>query len=100
MRLLCIALISCLVAACGSDDGEEAFDNFQDCYADHHEEEALSVSESIVVCCLDHPIGGTTGTVCGATAADCVTYITANVTGPTSTEIMSSCDEYIVQKSQ
>jgi hypothetical protein len=101
MRLLSLALISCLAAACGHDDGEEAYDTFADCYTDHHEVEALTVSESIVVCCLDHDIGGAAhGTVCGAAAADCVTYITANTTGPTSTEISAACDDYIVQKSQ
>jgi hypothetical protein len=100
LRLFCIALVSCL-AACGHDHAAEPFDTFSDCYTDHHDVEALTVSESIVVCCLDHDIGGAAhGTVCGTTAADCVTYITANTTGPTSTEIMSSCDEYIVQKSQ
>lgn len=99
MRLVCFAFISAVVlSACGHDDGEEAFDTLQDCYTDHHEEEALSVSESIVVCCLDHPIGGATGTVCGADAAACVTYVTANVTGPTSAEIMAACTDYETQK--
>lgn len=97
MRLVCFALVS-LLAACGHDHEAEGFDTYQACYVDHHEEESLPVNEAITVCCLDHPIGGKTGTVCGATAADCVTYLTANVTGPTSAEIMSSCDEYIVQK--
>jgi hypothetical protein len=86
-----------MLAACGGDDAE-AFDTFQDCYTEHHDVESLTVNEAIVVCCIDHPIGGHKGTVCGTTSADCVTYITGNVTGPTSTEIMSACDEYVVQK--
>jgi hypothetical protein len=97
MRLVCIALVS-LLAAC--HDHAEGFATYQDCYVDHHEEEALPVNEAIVVCCLDHPIDGKTGTACGTTAADCVTYLTANVTGPTAAEIMTSCDEYVVQKGQ
>ncbi len=97
MRLVCFAFIPALaLVAC--HDHEEGFDTFQDCYVDHHEEEALPVGEAIVVCCLDHPIGGKTGTVCGATAADCVTYITANTTGPTSDEIMAACTDYETQK--
>lgn len=93
MRLVCFALVSVL-AACHSHD--EAYATYQACYVDHHEEESLSVSESIIVCCLDHPIEGDTG--CGTTAAECVTYLTGKVMGPTSDEIMSACDEYVVQK--
>jgi hypothetical protein len=95
MRLVCLALVS-LLAACHDHDHD--YTTYQACYVDHHEEEALSVTESIVVCCLDHPIEGEAG--CGTTAAACVTYITAKATGPTSDEITAACDEYIVQKGQ
>lgn len=93
MRLVCVVLVSVL-AACHSHD--DPYATYQACYVDHHENESLSVSESIVVCCLDHPIEGETG--CGNTAAECVTYLTGKVTGPTSDEIMTACDEYVVQK--
>ncbi len=96
MRFLLTAVLMFSVAACHSHD-EEGFDTFQACYDDHHGGEGKSVQESIVICCLEHPINGVTE-VCGTTAAACVTYVTANATGPTTAEIQTSCDDYITQK--
>ncbi len=47
------------MSACGGG-GEEAYDTFQDCFDDHNQVEALPVDESIVICCLEHPINGVT----------------------------------------
>lgn len=99
MRLF--TLVSCVLAFCIACHGHdhEGFATFQACFDDHHGSEGLGVQESIVVCCLDHPIHGVSG-ACGATAADCVAYMTANLsaTSATQAEVQAACDEYIVQK--
>jgi hypothetical protein len=88
-------------AACGHDHEEEGFDTFQACFDDHHTEEALPTAQAIVICCLDHPIGGVSE-VCGATAASCTTYVTANLTAAsaTSAEVTTACTDYETQKGQ
>lgn len=95
MRIALAVFLFC-VAAC-HDHEHNDYDTFQACYIEHTVEESLSVQQAIVVCCLDHPIGGD-AEPCGATAAECTTYLTANVTGPTAAEVQASCTEYITQK--
>lgn len=96
-----------LIAACGGDDkgDSEAFDTFQDCFDDHHEEEMFTIEKAITICCLDHPIGTNAGgVVCGATAATCTTYVTANLDAGsgsdavTAANITAGCNDYITQK--
>ena len=88
-----------LVAGChGHDHG--AYDTFQACYDEHHNVESLPVDQAIVVCCIDHEIGGgAKNTACGADSAACVTYVTANLTptSATSAEIMAACTTYQTQ---
>ena len=92
-----------LFAACGSDDeGEgEAFPTFQECFDDHHNAEALSVNNSIVVCCIDHPINGVK-LVCGADATACKTYLGTNLSSSSATdaEVDAACADYATQKGQ
>ncbi|HEU4612286.1 MAG TPA: hypothetical protein VFS15_09430 [Kofleriaceae bacterium] len=86
--------------ACGDDGGgEEAFPTFQECFDDHHVEEALPTQKAIVVCCLEHPINGVTQ-VCGDTAADCEAYLATNLdaTSATQTEVTAACADYETQK--
>ncbi len=92
-----IALVLFL-SAC-SHDHDEGFDTFQDCFDDHHGAESLPVGESIVICCLDHPIAGVSE-VCGATATTCEAYIGANLdtASATSTEVTAACADYEMQK--
>jgi hypothetical protein len=89
-------------SACDShDEGEEAFDTFDDCYVDHHDVEAFDVIDSIKICCLDHPIGGTDpNIVCGETQADCEDFVDAEVLDPDATvdEIATACEEYLVDR--
>lgn len=88
--------------ACGSDNpGPEAFATFQACFDAHHTEESLPTQESIVVCCLEHPIAGVTQ-VCGADAAACMTYLATNLStsSATSAEVTASCTDYVTQKGQ
>lgn len=85
-------------AACGGD-GEEAYDTYQACFDDHKNVEMASTNDSIVICCLDHPIAGVTE-VCGATEATCIAYLDANLLGTsaTATEKMAACTDYVTQK--
>lgn len=92
------------LTACGGDDGgseEESFDNFQDCFDDHTSgDEDLPTDKAITVCCLEHPIAGQdAGVVCGATAASCNTYVTANLASADATpaEITAACTDYETQ---
>jgi hypothetical protein len=99
MRLACAALLLA-VAAC-HDHEHDPYDNFQDCFDAHTMEESLLVNEAIVVCCLDHPIAGMTQPVCGATEADCTTYLGTNLTsGATMDEKSAACAQYINEKDQ
>jgi len=98
MRSLCVGLTFVLAAACShSHDGYTAF---QDCFDDHTMEEGLAFDKAIIVCCLDHEIDGQK-LVCGATAADCVTYLGANLTSSaTQAEVQATCDEYVIEKGE
>ena len=101
------ALVSSLLAlplvltACGSNDNNqdaEPFDTLVDCYDDHHNVEALSVQEAIVVCCIDHPIAGVHPS-CGATQAECATHVTTELgTGIADADVQAACSTYITQK--
>ncbi len=97
MRLLCTAIALFSFAACHDHD-HEGFATFQACFDEHTVEEALPFKEAVVVCCTDHPIDGKTD-ACGATAPECVTYLTANLMSTaTTTEVEAACDEYVIQK--
>lgn len=92
MRSLVIAA-ALFSTACGHSHDD--YDNYQACYDEHVTKESLPFQEAVVVCCLDH----FEGTICGQTAPECVTYLTANLTSTaTTTEIEAACDEYVIQK--
>jgi hypothetical protein len=98
MRFIFLATIF-LLAAC-HDHEHDAYGTFQECYDDHHNVESLPADQAIVVCCVDHPLGGAAkNTACGADSAACVTYVTANLTSTsaTSAEIMAGCTTYQTQ---
>ena len=83
-----------VLAACGGG-GEEPFDTLQDCYDDHHNVESLPIQESIVVCCLDHPIAGVHPS-CLNTQAACVSHVDAELDASVSlSDIQAACTDYI-----
>jgi hypothetical protein len=93
-----------VLLACGSNSQKpdnDPYNTYQACWDDHHTTEGFDVQKSIVICCIDHPIGTMPmNVVCGNTAASCVTYVTQNLT---STEVMASdiqtaCNDYITQR--
>ena len=85
-----------VLAACGGGNGDaDPFDTLQDCYDDHHNTESLSVHDSIVVCCLDHPIAGVHPS-CETTQAACVTHVDAELDPSVSlSDIQAACTEYV-----
>jgi len=98
ISLACLASLTAI--GCGGDDGAEAFPTYQECFDDHTMGgEHLPVKESIVVCCIEHPIDGKT-IVCGDTKADCINYLTANLnqTSASTTDVMEACSDYVAQK--
>ena len=100
MRFAIAAVL--LFAACSDEHEEgESFASFQECFDIHHTTEALSVNNSIVVCCLDHEIGGAS-VVCGADAASCKTYLSTNLsaTSATTADVDAACADYVTQKGQ
>ncbi|MBL0213854.1 MAG: hypothetical protein IPQ07_08225 [Myxococcales bacterium] len=87
-----------LIAACGSSGSDaEPYDTLQACFDDHHNVEALAVQESIVICCLEHPIAGVKP-ACGTTATACAAFVDANLdTTVTTADITPACADYISQ---
>jgi hypothetical protein len=76
---------------------------YQDCYNDHHVSQGFATQHAIEICCIDHPIGSAAmNVVCGATAATCMTYVTANLTDPNdanlATDISTACADYVVAR--
>jgi len=96
MRFALVAFLFCV--ACGGS-GEQAYPTYQECFDDHVNVEALPVQEAIVICCLDHPIAGHTE-VCGSTTADCMTYLSTNLSSSsaTQTDVSAACMDYVTQK--
>lgn len=93
------ALAAALLCVACHGHGHEPYATFQACFDEHTDVESLAINEAIVVCCLDHDIAGTPAPACGASAAECVTYLSVNLTaGATVAEKSAACDEYIVQK--
>lgn len=100
VTLLATAALALVTAACSDhhDHGAEAFQTLQLCFDDHHNVEALSVNDSIVVCCTDHPIAGVHPS-CKDTVADCVTHVRAQLSATTTmAEIQAACADYIAKK--
>ena len=97
---LSLALGLAALTACHDDHAADAepYDTLQACFDDHHATEGLPVGESIVVCCTDHPIAGV-HPACKATAADCVTFVRAQLSAATTdAEITAACADYIAKK--
>jgi hypothetical protein len=95
-----VCLLLFLASACSHDDEHNPYDTYQDCFDDHIEGEGFPVQQSIVICCLDHPIGSMANPVCGNSTANCATYLGANLSqaSATSGDISAGCQEYVNQK--
>ncbi len=99
---ICLPLV---VVACGDDitSGDaDPFDTLQLCFDEHHGTEGLGTKESIVVCCLDHPIGpAREHPSCGTTEAACEAHVNAELsdTSVSTSEITVACTDYVAQMS-
>ena len=111
MRLLRSALLAavCLATftACSTTPTKDAdpFATMQACFDEHHVTESLPVNQSIVVCCLDHPIAGVHPS-CGNTVSDCTARLEGTdpvgmltqTSEVTPAVIMAACTDYISKK--
>jgi hypothetical protein len=98
--LLCLGLAFAEGCGGGNSTDAEPFDTFQACFDEHHVTESLPVHDAIVVCCIDHPIAGKKP-ACGATAADCMTYLGTNLSSSSATtdEVTMACADFETQLS-
>ena len=85
-----------MFAACHGHSHSD-YATFSACYDEHTMEENLPTREAIVVCCLDHDIGGAKE-VCGADHVACEAYLRTNLTSVSSTEVTAACADYETQK--
>ena len=100
MRAPLFALMVVLAAGCG-EDPPESFPTYQACFDARTMEAAQLVPDAIVMCCLDHPIGGVTS-ACGLTTPDCINYLTVELsqTSASTVEKMDSCAAYIRKRNE
>jgi len=107
MRIAFVFAFITFISACGDGNTVDAdpFATMQACFDEHHITESLSVNNSIVVCCLDHPLGtAMTHPSCGNTVNDCVAYLGSDPVGmltaasATTAEVMAACTDYISKK--
>jgi hypothetical protein len=101
--LILLALfVTALAAGCGSSAADaDPYDTLQLCFDDHHTNESLGIKESIVICCLDHPIGASMQhPSCGNTQAECETHVNAELldTSATTVEVTTACVDYVTKK--
>ena len=98
MRAQLFVAMVILGSACG-DDPPESFPTYQACFDSRTMEAAQLVPDAIVMCCLDHPIGGMTS-ACGTTTPDCINYLTNNLNQTSASEIekMDACGAYIRER--
>lgn len=99
LRLIMTGSLVAWVVACSADDGPRAYPTYQECFEDRLEVEKKPVEETIVLCCLEHPIDGASP-ACGATAPDCINYLTANLkqTSAGVDEVARACMTYETEK--
>ena len=86
------ALAALATFGCSSDD-VSAYDTYQDCFDDQTREDPAI--DKILVCCLDTQIDGARP-ACGATAPDCINYLTNNLSqfDASTVEVQDACDQY------
>jgi len=96
MRLISLLIAVLVVPACSGDDpmtGDTPYATLQSCFDHHTSVEHLGPQEAIVVCCISHPIGGKTMS-CGASSSECLTHVSAALTGVTQQNISMACTTY------
>lgn len=97
-----MVLLATLVLGSGAGCGEDppkGFATYQECFDEYHDfGMGLGINESILECCLSHPIDDVMP-ACGGSAPDCINYLTANLnqTSASTTEKMDACGTYADQ---
>jgi len=101
MKLAALLFAGVIIVSVGcKDDPVLAYPTYQMCFDDQTMHGSmLPVNDAIVMCCLDHPINGMMP-ACGATKADCINFLTANLnqTSASTVDVMDGCANYIAAK--
>lgn len=95
MRSLCV--VACLLFAACHSHSHDDYATLEACFDEHTVEESLPIREAIVICCLDHPIGGVSE-VCGADHVACEAYVHANLPSVQTADVTAACVDYETQK--
>lgn len=102
MHFIRIALLTYVLACGGSSTADnDPFPTFQACFDEHHKTESFPVQQTIVICCISHPIGSADmNVVCGSDAASCEAYVGSNLSGSDagSADVSAACTTYISQR--
>jgi hypothetical protein len=89
-----LVLVGCSDAK-GNNMDAEPYATLQACFDEHHKDESLSVHDSIVVCCLDHPIAGKHPS-CGVSQTECVGHVSPALdSSVTSNDVDAACASYV-----
>lgn len=97
-RTLLLATLMLGFVGCGEDE-PEGFATYQECFDDKHDfGMGIAVPDSIIECCLMHPIDGVMP-ACGESQPDCINYLTNNLnqTDATPAEVQDACAVYADQ---
>ena len=96
--LLFTTFVLALAAGCGEDE-PTGYDTYQACFDELNDfGRGLTVPESILECCLSHPIAGEMP-ACGADKPACINYLTINLeqTSASTVEVQDTCTTYADQ---
>lgn len=96
--LLFSTLALALATGCGEDE-PTAYDDYQTCFDELNDfGRGLTVRETLLECCLSHPISGAMP-ACGADTPACINYLTANLdqTSASTVEVQETCTTYADQ---
>ena len=91
-----LAVVLLVVSAC-SGDSVTSYPDYQTCFDDVTSKTDMPVvTETLLECCIDHPINGITP-ACKDTEADCINFLTNNVkqTDAGIGDIMTACAAYV-----
>src|SRR4051812_37854417 len=99
MRSLGLLIAVVVGIGCKSESGADPFPTYQECFDKVHDVDMKMVEDTIVECCLEHPIDKVKP-VCKDTLADCINFLTANLkqTSASTVEVREACQTYIDER--
>ncbi len=97
--LIAVVVVVGIDIGCKSESGADPFPTYQECFDKLHDIDMKLVEDTIVECCLEHPIDKVKP-VCKDTVPDCINFLTANLkqTSASTVEVMEACQTYIDER--